>query len=75
MKNLKLIYSFLLALIMIFTASRRAASEKKNDRLPIILFSDFGRRDYRVPQVKGIIYNLDIDAKVIDGTHHASGIR
>jgi S-adenosylmethionine hydrolase len=68
MKKLKLI-SFLLALILIFTAFPTGCAEKKNDRLPIILFSDFGSEDYRVPQIKGIIYNLDIDAKVIDGTH------
>ncbi len=68
MKKLKLI-SLLLASILLFAALPAGCSEKHEDKLPIILFSDFGSEDYRVPQVKGILYNLDMDAKVIDGTH------
>lgn len=45
-----------------------ACVEMKNG-MPIVLISDFGTDDYRVPRLKGVIYTAYQDAQVIDGTH------
>jgi len=68
MKKIRLI-SLLLLSVILLTAFPLGCDNNKDTSLPIVLFTDFGSEDYRVPQVKGIIYNLNIDAKVIDGTH------
>jgi len=43
--------------------------EAKGVNMPIVLFTDFGTESYWVPQLKGIIYSVNSDAKVIDATH------
>jgi S-adenosyl-L-methionine hydrolase (adenosine-forming) len=45
-----------------------ACVELKNG-MPIVLISDFGTDDYRVPRLKGVIYTAFPEAQVIDGTH------
>jgi S-adenosylmethionine hydrolase len=37
--------------------------------MPIVLLTDFGTDDYRVPRLKGVIYSANPEANVIDATH------
>jgi S-adenosyl-L-methionine hydrolase (adenosine-forming) len=64
-----LCYFLLLFSIIFIAVFHPGCNNSKNINLPIVLFTDFGSEDYRVPQLKGMIYNLNIDAEVIDGTH------
>jgi len=50
-----------------FTGSLRQEEIKPVNRL-MVLFTDFGRESYRVPNLKGIIYSAN-EARVVDGTH------
>nr|QNO53980.1 chlorinase [Methanosarcinales archaeon ANME-1 ERB6] len=43
--------------------------EAESANMPIVLFTDFGTESYWVPHLKGIIYSVNSDARVIDGTH------
>ncbi len=65
----KILYHALLLLSIMLITVFPLGCDNKDSNLPIVLFTDFGSEDYRVPQLKGIIYNLVIDARVIDGTH------
>jgi S-adenosylmethionine hydrolase len=65
----KFLYYSLLLLSITFITVFPPGCNSKGTNLPIILFTDFGSEDYRVPQLKGMIYNLNLDAEVIDGTH------
>jgi S-adenosyl-L-methionine hydrolase (adenosine-forming) len=49
---------------MSFTACTADKASK-----PIVLLTDFGTDDYRVPRLKGVIYSANPDAEVIDATH------
>jgi S-adenosylmethionine hydrolase len=40
-----------------------------NPDMPLVLLTDFGTDDYRVPRLKGVIYDTYPDARVIDATH------
>jgi S-adenosyl-L-methionine hydrolase (adenosine-forming) len=42
--------------------------------LPVVLLTDYGNDDYRVPRLKGIIYSANPDASVIDATHGITGM-
>ena len=64
-----LYHSLLLLFIILITAFPLGCNDGKDTNLPIVLFTDFGSEDYRVPQLKGMLYNLNIDAEIIDGTH------
>jgi S-adenosyl-L-methionine hydrolase (adenosine-forming) len=37
--------------------------------MPVVLLTDFGNEDYRVPQLKGIIYSNNAEARLIDASH------
>ena len=64
-----LYHSLILLSILLIAVLPMGCNDGKDSSLPIVLFTDFGSEDYRVPQLKGIIYNLNIDAEVIDGTN------
>lgn len=62
----KLIFVALIAVLLISFIG--CAPSAKSD-MPIVLITDYGYEDYRVPQVKGIIYNTYPYVEIIDGTH------
>jgi len=37
--------------------------------MPIVLLTDYGSEDYRISELKGIIYSNNADARLIDATH------
>lgn len=41
----------------------------KDTNMPIVLLTDYGSEDYRISQLKGIIYNNNTEARVIDACH------
>jgi S-adenosyl-L-methionine hydrolase (adenosine-forming) len=67
-------YLLLLALVisLLITFPGCAAPEKTN--MPIVLLTDFGTDDYRVPRLKGVIYTANPDALVIDATHGIASV-
>jgi S-adenosylmethionine hydrolase len=57
----------LLAILPVFGAARSAS--QKEASMPIVLFTDFGSEDYRVSQLKGIMYSNNRESRLIDGSH------
>ena len=51
-----------------FTGSLRQEEIKPANSL-MVLFTDFGTNSYRVAKLKGTIYSVNIEARVVDGTH------
>src|SRR4030042_262807 len=63
-KRILLLVIVILMLVSVFSC---AAPEKSD--IPLVLLTDYGTDDYRVPRLKGVIYNTFIEAIVIDATH------
>ncbi|MGD0780567.1 MAG: SAM-dependent chlorinase/fluorinase [Dehalococcoidales bacterium] len=42
--------------------------------MPVVLLTDYGNDDYRVPRLKGIIYSAYPDVEIIDATHGITGM-
>lgn len=63
-KRILLLVIVILMLVSVFSC---AAPEKSD--MPLVLLTDYGTDDYRVPRLKGVIYNTFIEAIVIDATH------
>jgi len=59
----------LLALVVLTLFSLPACAAPEKADMPIVLLTDFGTDDYRVPRLKGVIYSANPDANVIDATH------
>jgi S-adenosyl-L-methionine hydrolase (adenosine-forming) len=60
-------YTILIALVVLLLVPFTACAAPAN--MPIVLISDFGTDDYRVPRLKGIIYSANPDTEMIDATH------
>jgi len=58
-----------LLIIVIFVAGASGCTGQKAVNMPIVLLTDFGVEDYRISQLKGIIYNSNSEARVIDASH------
>jgi S-adenosyl-L-methionine hydrolase (adenosine-forming) len=56
-------------LIFLMVPCYSGCSVKKETNMPVVLLTDFGSGDYRIPQLKGIIYSNNPSAGVIDGSH------
>ena len=70
MKKVSLILIIpLLLFICIFIQGSSGCTSQKEVNMPIVLLTDYGNDDYRVAQLKGIIYTNNPEAKVIDGSH------
>ncbi len=69
MKKLALVI-LIVALFISFIGC--APSAKAN--MPVVLLTDYGNDDYRVPRLKGIIYNTYPDVEIIDATHGITGM-
>jgi len=63
----KCLLSILLLLALLIPVSGCAVPS--NPDMPLVLLTDFGTDDYRVPRLKGVIYDTYPDAQVIDATH------
>ncbi|MBN1188674.1 MAG: SAM-dependent chlorinase/fluorinase [Dehalococcoidales bacterium] len=59
-----LLFSMILAL-----SGLQGCSGKQDVNMPVVLLTDFGIEDYRVPQFKGIIYGNNPAAIVVDASH------
>ncbi|MBN1162092.1 MAG: SAM-dependent chlorinase/fluorinase [Dehalococcoidales bacterium] len=59
--------SFLLLLPLLLSIS--GCTVPVNPDMPVVLLTDFGTDDYRVPRLKGVIYDTYPEAQVIDATH------
>jgi S-adenosylmethionine hydrolase len=62
-------YLMLLVLLVSLLVALPGCSSAPKTNMPIVLITDFGTDDYRVPRLKGVIYSTNPDAEVIDGTH------
>jgi S-adenosyl-L-methionine hydrolase (adenosine-forming) len=67
----RLLLTILTAAILI---SLLGCSPAKKAGMPVVLLTDYGNDDYRVPRLKGIIYTANPEAKVIDATHGITGM-
>ena len=63
---MKYLSLFVLAVLLLMSFAAFAADKASK---PIVLLTDFGTDDYRVPRLKGVIYSANPDADVIDATH------
>lgn len=67
MKRCSLI-SIMLLIAVIFIPCISGCVNEKEVNMPIVLFTDFGNEDYRVPQLKGFIFNSNPEARLVDAT-------
>ena len=67
----RVLSTVLLALVLaLLAAIAEGCSSGGGDRhRPIVLLTDFGADDYRVPSLKGAILKADPEARIVDGTH------
>jgi S-adenosylmethionine hydrolase len=62
----KLVFIFL---ILVMLASFVGCAAPNCGNMPVVLLTDYGNDDYRVPRLKGIIYNTFPGVDMIDATH------
>ena len=67
MKRYSLI-SILLLIVVIFIPFISGCVDDEEMNMPIVLLTDFGSADYRVPQLKGIIFNSNPEVRLVDAT-------
>jgi S-adenosylmethionine hydrolase len=67
----KLVFLILITVLLISFVGCAPSSQ---DGMPVILLTDYGYDDYRVPRLKGIIYNTYPDVEMIDATHGITGM-
>lgn len=67
-KYISLILILLFSMVTFISGALGCTSQKEVN-IPIVLLTDFGSEDYRVSQLKGIIYNNNPEAKLIDASH------
>ncbi|MFC2059729.1 S-adenosyl-l-methionine hydroxide adenosyltransferase family protein [Chloroflexota bacterium] len=67
-KKLGLLLILLFSIVTLASGTLSCANQEKVN-MPIVLLTDFGSEDYRVSQVKGIIYNNNPEARMIDASH------
>jgi len=59
-----MIFVLLISLLVAFPACAASTTS-----MPIVLLTDYGTDDYRVPRLKGVIYSANPGATIIDATH------
>ena len=67
-KKISLILILLFSIVTFISGALGCTSQKEVN-MPIVLLTDFGSEDYRVSQVKGIIYNNNPEVTLIDASH------
>ena len=68
MKKISLILIMLFSTVTFFSIAPGCAGRKAAS-MPIVLLTDYGSEDYRIAQLKGIIYSNNPGAMVIDASH------
>ena len=68
MNKSSLILILSLLIVLLITGSSGCVVQKETN-MPIVLLTDFGVEDYRIPQLKGIIYTTNPSARVVDASH------
>ena len=68
LKKISLMSILLFSIVTFFSGALGCNSQKENN-MPIVLLTDFGSEDYRVSQLKGIIFNNNPEARLIDASH------
>jgi S-adenosylmethionine hydrolase len=67
----KLVIAVLITVLLI---SFIGCAQSAKAGMPVVLLTDYGNDDYRVPRMKGIIYNTYPDVEIIDATHGIPGM-
>ena len=68
MKRNSLILILILAVVLSVPCNTGCTAQKEIN-MPIVLLTDYGSEDYRISQLKGIIYSNNPAARVVDATH------
>ena len=68
MKKISSISVLLFTMFILISGSFGCAPQKEIN-MPIVLLTDYGSEDYRISQLKGIIYSNNAEARVIDASH------
>jgi len=68
LKQITLILVSLLTMVALILDASGCASQKEVD-MPIVLLTDYGSEDYRISQLKGIIYSNYPEARLTDASH------
>ena len=68
MKKISLVLIMLLSTVT-FISTTFGCNGQKQVNMPIVLLTDYGSEDYRIAQLKGIIYSNNPEAMVIDASH------
>jgi S-adenosyl-L-methionine hydrolase (adenosine-forming) len=68
---MKYLSVFVMVVLLLLSLSGCVADKASK---PIVLLTDFGTDDYRVPRLKGVIYSANPDADVIDATHGIASV-
>lgn len=71
LKKISLMLIYLLSALIFISGAVGCASLKETNK-PIVLLTDYGNEDYRVSQIKGIIYNNNPEARLIDASHNVA---
>jgi S-adenosylmethionine hydrolase len=64
----------LVVLITVLLMSFIGCAPSSKAGMPVVLLTDYGNDDYRVPRLKGIIYSAYPDVNMIDATHGIPGM-
>lgn len=67
--NKIMVASILLLSVVLFISMGTGCTAPKDVNMPVVLLTDFGIEDYRVLQLKGIIFSSNAGARVIDACH------
>ncbi len=59
---------FIFLIVMAFVCG--GCAPQKNINMPVVLLTDYGSEDYRISQLKGIIYSNNTGARVVDACHN-----
>jgi len=68
MRTNSLILILTLAAVLSVPGNAGCTAQKETN-MPIVLLTDYGSEDYRISQLKGIIYSNNPAARVVDATH------
>jgi len=68
LKKISLIFILLLSIVISISGALGCIGQKEVN-MPIVLLTDYGSEDYRISQLKGIIYNNNPAAVLIDASH------
>ena len=68
MKKISLVLIMVFSMVT-FVSTAMGCAAQKQVNMPVVLLTDYGSEDYRIAQLKGIIYSNNPAARVIDASH------